>query len=168
MNSVIRGQKVFLKTIDIDDIEILTKWFENEKINCHCIDTNIYTRENLLEWLHASKDNSQRFLINTVDNFSIGKLFFDIEGDTAYINLLICDVIYQGGDYEKDVIKTIVKYCFEELNLNAVVILHHIDNIKDEYACYACGLKKDNSFMPTIIKEDVECMVIKRNEYIGY
>ncbi len=105
-----------------------------------------------------------------MDNIVIGKLSVDIAADDncACIDMVIAEKVYTGKGYGKDALKTIIKYCFEDLNLDCIKMIFKEDNMRAEYCCWGCGLREDKYYLPDDGSTNTSRMVIYKKDYIGF
>jgi len=168
MDEVIRGRKTVLKPLEVGDIDMIVGWIQNSEIESKCLDSDLYAEDKLKEWFCSCSSDEKRYMLNTWDNKSIGKVFLTIRDGMGYINIMIGDMIYLGKGYGKDAIKTLVKYCFDELKLKSVKAEFNKNNIRAEYCCFACGFKKENQSYLDGYSNGNYTMIMNRKDYIGY
>ena len=168
MDEIIRGSKTVLKPLEMKDIDIIVEWLQNPRVESKCLNSDLYRKSKLKEWFRNNNSNEKRYILNTSDNKSIGKVFLTINDDIGYINIMIGDVIYGGKGYGKDAVKALVKYCFDELKLESIRAIFNNNNIRAEYCCFSCGFKKCGSSMEDNDSKDNYTMIINRKDYIGY
>ncbi len=163
------GQKSCLTLLKKEDIKTVVNW-SFDSLLCNVYHNCISLKESYLrEYMKSPKENFKIYLINTLDNITIGKLSIEINEDDscADIDMLIAEKIYVGKGYGKDALKAIIKYCFEELNLNCVKMIIKENNMRAEYCCWGCGLKEDKYYIAEK-SENTLRMVLYKKDYIGY
>lgn len=120
----IRGKKVLLRAIELEDLEQLHKWANDPDINNMIGGWHFPTNMNdQRKWFDSLSINSvhQRFAIETVEEGLIGTAnLVDInwKDKNAHHGMLIGDKDIRGKGYAIDTIMTIMKYAFTELGLN--------------------------------------------------
>lgn len=170
MEKKIVGQKSFLTPLKEADIQIVANW-AFDPLLCNTYHNCVSLKESCLkEYIKKPKDSFRVYLINTMDNIAIGKLSIEVttEDNSANIDMVIAEKVYTGKGYGKDALKSIVKYCFDELNLNCIKMIIKEDNMRAEYCCWGCGLREDKYYIPDDTYENTSRMVIYKKDYIGY
>lgn len=137
----IEGEKIYLSPINIDDIELYTKWLNNYKI------TNSIGMSSTLLGVEKEK-NIIEDMIKSGYNFSIiskekDKLLgnislFDINQihRNAMCGIFIGEEENHNKGYGKEALKLLLTYGFNTLNLNNVMLKVYAFN-KRAIACYA-------------------------------
>lgn len=170
MEAKLSGQKTFLTILTEADIQTIDNWSCDPLLcdtyhNCDSLKGSY-----LKEYIESQKDNFTIYSINTMDNIVIGRLTVDVSADEncASIDMVIAERVYTGKGYGKDALKTIIKYCFEELGLNCIKMIFKEENMRAEYCCWACGLKEDKYYLSEGKFANTMGMVIYKKDYIGY
>lgn len=163
------GQKSLLVPLTEADIDKVAAW-AHDPIICNNYYNCVSMEEtNLRKCIESPKDNKNVFIINTIDNVTIGKLSLEIMDDnSAMVDMVIGEKIYTGKGFGKDALKAILKYCFEEKNLDSVKMIMKEDNMRAEYCCWSCGLREDKYYIPDDTMKGTARMVIFKKDYIGY
>jgi len=119
----IKGNKVFLRAIKKEDLQLLLKWSNDPEINYMLggwhFPSNEVDQEKWFNGLSLSSNN-QRFAIETEDLGLIGMAnLVDInwKDRNAFHGMLLGDKDTRGKGYGIDTILAINKYAFEELGL---------------------------------------------------
>lgn len=170
MEAKLAGQKTFLTLLKESDIQTIVNW-SCDPLLCNTYHNCDSLKEQYLKsYIESQEDNFAIYLINTMDNIVIGRLSIDIsyDEDCAGIDMVIAEKVYTGKGYGKDALKTIIKYCFEELRLNCIKMIFKEDNMRAEYCCWACGLKEDKYYLSEDRFKNTSGMVIYKKDYIGY
>ncbi len=170
MEVKLAGQKTFLTLLKESDIQTIDNW-SCDPLLCNTYHNCDSLKESYLkECIGSQKENFKIYLINTTDNIVIGRLTVDIypEDNCACIDMVIAEKVYTGKGYGKDSLRTIIKYCFEELNLNCIKMIFKEDNMRAEYCCWGCGLKEDKYYLSEDKFAKTMGMVIYKKDYIGY
>ena len=135
----IRNEKVVLRAVEPEDIDLLYKW-ENE--------TDVWTISNTIT--PFSKDLLRRYIesaqmdiyeskqlrlmiqasetcktIGCVDLFEL-----DIVNYRAGVGILISDIEERGNGFAKEALSLIINYCFETLNLKQIYCNILSDNVR--------------------------------------
>jgi len=99
----------------------------------------------------------------------IGISLIDPKNKHAEIGMTIGDKNYWGKGYGTDLVKTILRFCFKELDLNKVYLDVWEEN-KRAIGCYSkCGFKKDGVLREHVFKDgryhDKWAMSVLRKEW---
>lgn len=163
------GQKSLLVPITEADIDKVAAW-ACDPILCNTYHNCVSMQEtSLRECIKNPKDDKSVFIINTMDSVAIGKLSLEIMDDnSATVDMVIGEKIYTGKGFGKDALKAVLKYCFEENNLDSVKMIIKEDNMRAEYCCWSCGLREDKYYVTDGTTEGTSRMVIFKKDYTGY
>lgn len=170
MEAKIIGQKSFLAPLKEEDVQVVANWSFDSQL-CGVYPNCITLKESYLnEYIKFPKDNLKIYMINTIDNITIGKLEIGVvkEENCANIDMVIAEKIYIGKGYGKDALKAVIKYCFEDLGLECIKMIVNQDNIRAEYCCWGCGLREDKYYIPDEKFENTLRMAVYKKDYIGY
>ncbi|NMA96486.1 MAG: GNAT family N-acetyltransferase [Clostridiales bacterium] len=169
MDKSIMGHKSFLIPLEESDLEIVSNWACDPMVCKYYLNHDSMEEAYLEKILNNPLEDLRVFMINTVDNVSIGKLSLRILGDgNASVDMVIGEKVYVGKGYGKDALKAVIKYCFEELDLESIRMVIKEDSVRAESCCYSCGLKEDKYYIPDEDMGHTTRMVIFRKDYIGY
>ena len=169
MDKNIVGHKVVLEPIDESDIEKIREWSRDSLVCKNYHNCNSLEESYLREIIKSPSKDSNLYVINTVDNVTIGKLAIETSSDgNANVDILIGDKVYVGKGYGKDVLRSVINHCFMNLNLDSVGLVFKEDNIRAEHCCYSCGLREDKYYLPEENALDTKRMVLFKKDYIGY
>ena len=137
---ILKGNKVQLRAVEPYDLEIIHKWENDSSIwnlsntitpfskhiikqfieNSH---VDIYTTKQLRLMIDCIDENNER-TIGTIDIFD-----FDPLNKRAGIGILIADNEDRGKGYASDALDTLIRYCFEVLQLHQVYCNITTDNV---------------------------------------
>jgi len=117
------GEKVILRAIEKEDLDLLHKWSNDPEINYMLggwhFPSSFQDQEKWFSNL-SMRDNNQRFAIDTEELGLIGMVnIVDInwKDRRAFTGMLLGDKDMRGKGFGVDTIKTMNKYAFEELGL---------------------------------------------------
>ncbi len=135
------------RDIRLDDIPVLLQWFNDTVISKFMEDPgSIQTEENLIEGFFVKIPNDMDLLIEAKGTGkSLGYCsIYDIDrvNDSAEISFLIGDGEQRGKGYGNEIVKLIVRICFESLGLNRVVASATTENIRSIKALEAAGFRR--------------------------
>ena len=119
----ILGNKVLLRAIEIEDLNIMQIWANNQNIQYMIGGWHFPTNKNDHEkWFNnlSCTSNNQRFMVLDNQENKIGManlLKINFEDGNAELGLIIDSNFHRNG-FGEDVVKTLMKYSFDELRLN--------------------------------------------------
>lgn len=151
------GQKIILRAIEKQDIPLLLKWSNSPEIQYNLGDWHFPLSSNFIEkWIdNFSFDSTdQRFIIYHEKEGPIGLanlVKINWKDRNAFHGILIGDQKYRGQGYGQDTVLSIMRYAFEELNLerlDTTIIEHNEASLK--LYIKKCGWieegRKENTF----------------------
>lgn len=148
---MIKGEKVYLRVIDIGDINILYKFCSDKDINKYNSYKDILPEKTyIIKNFYILKKVYKRLLsIINEKNVIVGFMNYDPKEDNSSvykIGITIGKRFWRRG-YARDSIRTISKYLFEEKNATRIELEVDKNNIR-AINCYdSCGFivdKRDN------------------------
>jgi len=134
------GEHVYLSPINMNDVEIYTKWINDYKVSANLgiyrqmIDLN--NEQKILEHLASEGHNFSIVLVN--DDTLIGNIgLADIDhiNRKATVGLFIGESEKRSKGYGYEALKLILGYGFKTLNLHNIMLQVHSGN-KQGIACY--------------------------------
>ena len=139
--------KLKARDIRLEDMPILLQWFNDTVISKFMDDPgSIQTEESLIEKFFVKIPNDIDLLI---EGKGTGKplgycSIYDIDrvNDSAQISFLIGDGEQRGKGYGNEIVKLIVRICFESLGLNRVVASATTENVRSIKALEAAGFRR--------------------------
>lgn len=148
---MIEGKLVNLRAHEMSDLERYTAWFNDREVT-RFLSTN-YPLSLVAEetWLreHAGKQVSYDHVtlaIETKDGVHIGNMGFNQtapEDRRAVLGIAIGDKAYWSKGYGTDAMRTLVRFGFEEMNLNRIELTVDARNERAQ-ACYRkCGFVEE-------------------------
>lgn len=120
----IRGTRITLRALEMDDLERLHTWSNDEALWLMLGGWHFPTsRESQRDWLIRLKDDrlNQRFGIETEAHGLIGTanlIDIDWKNRTAEHGMMIGFEHLRGHGYGSEVVTTVMRYAFEELGLS--------------------------------------------------
>ncbi|XMB85594.1 GNAT family protein [Mycoplasmatota bacterium WC44] len=150
---MIKGEKVKIRVIDLEDINILYKWWTDPKVMDHAGFKyglqQSYTshKNNLLNEIN-DKDlwrTSRRFIILDENDNPIGEVNYGGYSKLSrkcHIGIKICEISEQGKGYGEDVLRHFITYLFDTLNLNKIELDTMIDNKRSQSLYKKLGFKE--------------------------
>ncbi len=149
----LKGNNIQLRAMEPEDIDMLYDW-ENDTSVWHISNTTTpFSRYVIEQYVFSVQDvfvNKQIRLMITVDNKPIGciDIFdFDPNNRKAGIGILIANEMRNKG-YASDALETLIKYCFNALQLHQLYCSILTDNesslkLFKKHGFAICGSRKD-------------------------
>ena len=134
------GDRVYLSPINLDDLEMYTKWMNDIKVvgnlgNYHRM-FNLSTEKSALEDL--TKDGQNYAIILNDGDLLIGGIgLADLNHiyRTATVGLFIGEAEHRGKGFGTEAMHLIIEYGFKTLNLHNIMLTVRSDNMQ-AIACY--------------------------------
>jgi len=153
---MLKGEQIYLRTLEPSDADIILKW-ENNSDNWRVSNTLIpFSRKLIQDYVNSAQDiysiKQLRFIICLVENDKeIGAIdLFDFDPYHLKVGLgiLIAELQDRRNGYAKEAVLLIKEYCFNHLNLHQVycnVLSKNKASIDlfEKSGFTICGTKKD-------------------------
>ena len=124
----LKGEKVRLTPVDMDDIEIYYRWFNNPVIRKNLLQFRPITKEeekDFLEKALKSKDWVMFGITGTESDRLIGNISLmkiNSIDRSAELGIALGDEDYLGKGYGTDAVNLMLKYGFDTLNLQRIYL----------------------------------------------
>jgi len=168
------GEKVRLRAIERDDIPRFVKWLNDPEVKQYLTMFWPLSHAEEERWFEKQLDdqNSRVFAIETEDGTHIGNIGLhdiDWKNRKATLGIFIGEKDYWNRGYGTDAIKTLLRFAFEELNLNRVQ-LSVLDFNARAIRCYEkCGFITEGRLRQTLFRNgryhDELRMAVLREEW---
>ena len=171
---MLQGEKIFLRPFEESDIENTVKWLNNVELGAlidRVVPTTVKERK---EWFHAiSRDKTAvTFAIDLTENNkhigNCGLIYIDTRSRRAQFWIYLIDK-YTGQGLGKDVVKLILDYAFQSLNLNRVYLYVVSTNTRALKFYQKIGFKIEGTFRQHIYLKgnyvDAIWLGILKNDY---
>jgi len=153
----LKTERVTLKTLGMEDIPFIEKWFNNPEIRKFLKPRFPRTPEKIKTWVEANSEplptRLNFLIIHNEKNQPIGACgLIDINWNYrhAEIYISIGETEYWGQSLAIDANKLILDYAFKELNLHKVYALIFAENERSLKAAVKTGFKQEG-----IMKEQI-------------
>ena len=138
--------EVTIRPITYDDTENIIKWRNSEYVNSRFIDRRLFTKESHEEWLktYVEAGKAAQFII-LLNGEAVGSVYLrDIDPDKkeAEYGIFIGEESARGKGVGTKSAKLILKYAFEELNLEKIFLRVFKDNPGAVRSYEKAGFKK--------------------------
>ncbi len=153
---MLKGEKIYLRTIEPSDAQLMIKW-ENNSDNWDVSNTLVPFSEHLiLQYVNSAQDifetKQLRFVICIVDTDkpigTIDLFEYDPLHRRAGVGVLIDEMSERNKGYANEALQLMIKYSFDRLNLHGLFC--NIFESND----HSISLFKKNGFVETGIKKD--------------
>lgn len=173
---MLQGQLVNLRALESTDLERVYTWINDREVTRYVVGRYPMSRTDERRWLEQSPANGfaagVRLAIETNDGAHIGTLDLhrvSSESRCAGLGIMIGEKSYWSNGYGTDAIVTLLRFAFDEMNLNRVW-LHVFDFNERAIACYRkCGFREEARLRENYYGQgrywDVYVMGILRDEF---
>lgn len=123
---MLSGKKVYLTTVEEENLEQMRKWRNEPGLRRYFREYREISRTMQKKWFEKiNNDNNQvNFEIHDASSGKIighcGLYYINWVSRTGEFGIYIGDKEYRSGGYGSDTLRTLVKYGFEDLNLNRI------------------------------------------------
>ena len=172
---MLEGRLIRLRPREMSDLERNLEWFNNPEVTYFISTRYPISREQEEEWMRSNLASSfeyVRLAIETRDGRHIGNL--DLRGATAEsrsaeLGITIGDKECWNQGYGADAIITLLRFAFQEMNLNRVW-LRVFEYNERAIACYQkCGFREEGRLRQDFFRHgrywDALIMGILREEF---
>jgi len=147
---MLEGKLVRLRPLDMGDLDRCLTWINDREVTRYLAARYPISRADEERWLREMPSNSAvdgvRLAIETKDGAHIGNLDLHMvrpEDRKAGLGVMIGDKSYWANGYGTDAVVTLLRFAFDEMNLNRVS-LHVFDFNERAQACYRkCGFREE-------------------------
>jgi RimJ/RimL family protein N-acetyltransferase len=179
---MIKGKNIILSSVEEEDLPLLLEWRNNPDYRRYYREYRELTLEHQKKWYKErciGDDRWQFFVVKAIDEDSDNKVYKTIGScGLTYINwtsrtaefaITIGDPKYRGKRLGGDTLRTLIKYGFEELNLNriwcevysnnaAISVYKHIGFVEEGVLRenYYCEGKYWDSHILSMLKSEYE------------
>ena len=122
---LIEGNYVNLRSLEIDDLEILKKWRNNKVNRIHTREFRLLNMVNQKHWFNSiSKDNPPKFIMFGVADKQkkligvCGLTYIDWKNRHCEISIIIFKKNWQKSKQAKDTVLLLTDHAFGELNMH--------------------------------------------------
>lgn len=168
----LKGEKVFLRAVEKEDMDFLRMMINDEKMEMQVVGWSFpiskYEQE---KWFDSQINNTNniRYIIELEGN-PIGLetlTSIDWKNRKACHGIKLYDKKMRGKGYGTDTLKTIMKYAFEELQLNKIystILEHNKASIKLHKKCgwETEGILKESVFKNNRYINEIQVAILKK------
>lgn len=154
---------ILLRDITLDDTKNIVKWRNSSFVLENFIDQTIITEESHINYFHEKiKTGCVKQFIIVCDGKDVGTTFLrdiNFKNKEAEFGIFIGDESYLGKGVGREAIKLIVKFAFENLNLNRVFLRVLYDNKRAISSYLKSGFKIFDKFETIILNGKIKKVV---------
>jgi RimJ/RimL family protein N-acetyltransferase len=175
---VLEGRLVRLRALEPSDAERLYKWINDREVTQYLMARYPFSLEFEKDWLAgASKSNDfgeMRLAIETKDGVHIGNCGLHRgrpEDRHAELGILIGEKDYQSNGYGTDTVMTLVRFAFDQMNLNKVSLGVFEFNERAQAVYHKCGFVEEGRAREEYFQDgrywDIVRMGVLRREFVA-
>jgi RimJ/RimL family protein N-acetyltransferase len=138
----LRNDNLLIRYATKNDAKILCKWWNNGKIMAHAgfpngINATVEEIEKQLS--EETNETTRRFIIE-INNELSGEMNYRNKGNNiAEIGIKICDFNQQEKGYGTILLNMFIKYLFDELNYNKIILDTKLNNKRAQHVYKKIG-----------------------------
>lgn len=124
---MLNGTKIQLKKVERKNINQLREWRNNPELRKYFREHRLINEDNQIKWYEnkiLSDSNQYNFEIHAKEKSVLighcGLYYIDWINRTAEFGIYIGDCDFRNGGYGSDALRTLIKYGFNDLNLNRI------------------------------------------------
>lgn len=143
----LKGERVYLSPINLDDCEIYTKWLNDSNIskylNIHNALISLASEKETLDLI--AKEEFCFAIVRSSDDELLGNIGLhkiDYKSGTAELGIFIGEEENLSKGYGSESIKLLVDFCFKELRLHNIMLMAFAFNERAVKAYTKCGFKE--------------------------
>ncbi|WP_019177731.1 GNAT family N-acetyltransferase [Methanomassiliicoccus luminyensis] len=143
----LRGEKVTLRAVEWGDLPHFVDWLNDPEVNAHLMSNPLAGLEEQEQWYHDLQGTDERVLSveaedgRLIGNCGIIKLEWEDRRCSLWLAIGEKDVWDRG--YGTDVVRTMLRYLFDEMDLNRVYLNVAEANARAIRAYEKCGFRKE-------------------------
>jgi RimJ/RimL family protein N-acetyltransferase len=176
---MIEGKLVNLRAREMSDVERMTRWINDREVTRFMGGSYPWSTEAEEAFVRNQTSvpmsfGDARFAIETKDGVHIGSTGLhgaSPENRDAELGIMIGEKAYWSKGYGSDTVATLVRFAFEEMNLNRVELRVYDFNERAQAAYHKCGFVEEGRMRDAHYAEggygDVVVMALLRDEWMG-
>ena len=148
-NGRIRGEKVYLRPITLEDTDNIIRWRNSENVRPYFIYQKPFTREGHLEWLRTMIDTKKGYQFIVCEygtDRPIGCTYlrdFDEQHNKIEYGMFLGEKSEAGKGISSEIVKLTLDFCFEDLNIHKVFCRIFADNMPSIKGCERGGFHRE-------------------------
>lgn len=177
IKNTIVGEKVILRTITMDDTDLIVRWRNNPEVKKNFIFRGEFTHETHRHWMETKIANGEalQYIIMTKEEQKpVGSVYFrdiDTMHNSAEYGVFIGEDSARRKGFGKEAARLFTRYGIEELGLHRIS-LRVLDGNDAAYRTYQkAGFKKEGTFRDMVFLDgeykDVIFMSLLSQDLVG-
>jgi RimJ/RimL family protein N-acetyltransferase len=157
---ILKGKKVFLRPVRMEDTRMLHRWINNKKLNRFLateIPISLAKERQIVRKMVAPSKDYKHFVIEIAATHEpIGMMsihHIDKRNHKATTGAYIAESKYWGKGYGSDAKMALLKYAFFQLKLNRMVSYAFRHNLRSVAYSLKCGYKKEGLLRQNVFKK---------------
>lgn len=154
----IKGNIVTLRAVDVQDMEFMRKTLNDPQMERLVVGWSFPVSATEQDrWFESvmQDQRNRRFVIETPDDGKVGIYVLsgiDWKNRTADVGIKLADVRNRKKGVGTDATMAVMRYAFDELNLNRLTVTWLEDNIASQKMHMKCGYRKEGCIRSCIYK----------------
>lgn len=145
--SRIVGDRIYLRPITLEDTDLIVKWRNKKLVQDNFIFRYQFTAEMHENWMNTKVHSGEvvQYIICTTEDIPIGSVYFrdiDLKKKCAEFGIFIGEEKAIGKGFGKDATITFVKYGFEVLGFDKIILRVINTNVRATSVYEKAGFEK--------------------------
>lgn len=172
---ILSDEKVILRAVEAEDAECLREMINSPDIEKMVVGWSFpVSIKNQADWINSIKNSDSVRYVVDVKNKAVGLAIIsniDFKNSTANLNIKLSKECPKQCGIGSSAVSLMIKYCFDELNLNCITANILSYNIASQKTFEKCGFTKDGVLRKRIYKggeyHDLCAYSLLKDEYNG-
>lgn len=144
----IEDNDLSIRSADLNDVNILCKWWSDGKIMTHAgFPNGINTDKEKLKNRLSIDNPNNRLMIIEIDSRRVGEMNYHLTGSTAEIGIKICDFSHQEKGYGRIALRMLIEYLFDDQKVQKIVLNTNLENKRAQHVYELIGFSKTGERM---------------------
>jgi len=176
-NPFIVGDKIYLRAVDVDDVDNFVTWLNDEEVRQYLSMTLPFNKTREKEFVDGLYKDDNNIILGIVlkeNNSLIGNIGLHKISSThrnAELGIFIGDKRQWSKGYGTEAMKLVINYGFDQLNLHRIYLTVFDFNVRAMKTYEKVGFKKEGAYREHFYRNgkycDVYCMGILKSEWNG-
>lgn len=168
---MIVGELVYLRTLERSDLPAVVRWMNDPEVTRYLLSAPLYGPEEMEQWYEQRRGTDDRVLAMMDDGDELigycGISRLEWEERRCNMWLIIGERGAWGQGYGTDAVRVMLRYLFDEVNLNRVYLTVDEENDRAMRLYERCGFRREGvsrkaRFKNGRYRNDVTMAVLKR------
>lgn len=156
----LKGSKIFLRPMILSDAEKVVEWRNNKNILKWMFKKNKISVKDHIKWFNSRVNRHDYIVLDKKNLKPIGTVNYVLNSKNKFeaeAGKLIGDQNYWGKGYAKEAFKIWIKFGFNNLSLNKIIVKTNVKNVKNIGLNLSLGFEK----IKIINKDDNEILLMR-------